>query len=291
MFEGQQAALLTQQGKVIADVRVLCAMNSFYLDFWEPLKDKIVAHLNRYLVADEVEISDPSNDWHMLSVQGARAPALLDELFGRGPLPSQPMQHAMIHFDASPICVVQASHFGEPGFDLIIATTAITHVAQQLTEKGKQFSVTWIGEEAQNILRVEAGVPRYGIDFTEENLLLEVGLDNAVSFTKGCYLGQEVVERIRSRGHVNKKLAGLLLNGQRSARPGDVISSDGKEIGAITSAVQSPALGGPIALGYLHKDFWTPGMTVTVVHDATSITAKVTQLPFYSRQKELISPS
>ena len=291
MFDGQQAAILTQQGKVIADVRVLCAMNSFYLDFWEPLKDKIVAHLNRYLVADEVEISDPSENWHMLSVQGPRAPALLDELFGHSPLPSQPMQHAMIHFDASPICVVQASPFGEPGFDLIIATTAIAHVAQQLTDKGKQLSATWVGEEAQNILRVEAGVPRYGVDFTEENLLLEVGLDNAVSFTKGCYLGQEVVERIRSRGHVNKRLVGLLLNGQESARPGDVISSDGKEIGAISSSVQSSALARPIALGYLHKDFWTPGTSVSVVHDAATIAATVTQIPFYSRQKELVSPS
>src|SRR5215467_2387971 len=121
MFEGQQATVLTQQGKVIADVRVLCAMNSLYLDFWEPLKEKILAHLNRYLVADEVEITDPSENWQMLSVQGPRSGEMLDELFGHTPLPSEPMQHGMIHFDGSPICVVQASRFGEPGFDLIIA--------------------------------------------------------------------------------------------------------------------------------------------------------------------------
>lgn len=280
MFEGQQATLLTQQGKVIADVRVLCAMNSFYLDFWEPLKDKILAHLNRYLVADEVEINDPSENWQMLSVQGPRAPALLGELFGHSPLPSHPAQHAMIQFDDSPICVVHANRFGEPGFDLIVATTALGHVAKQLTETGKKFSAAWVGEEAQEILRIEAGVPLYGVDFSEESLLLEVGLDNAVSFTKGCYLGQEVVERIRSRGHVNRKLSGLLLDGDEIARPGDQVSAGDKQIGVITSSVHSPSLKRPIALGYIHRDFWTPGTVVSVAHRDGSLAATVTELPF-----------
>jgi len=286
MFEGQQAALLTQQGKVIADVRVLCAMNSFYLDFWQPLKEKIVAHLNRYLVADEVEIADPSENWHMLSVQGPRAPVLLDELFGHGQLPSQPMQHVMIHFDGSPICVVQASHFGEPGFDLIISTTAIVHVTQVLTDNGKNFSANWVGEEAQEILRLEAGVPRYGVDFSEDNLLLEVGLDNAVSFTKGCYLGQEVVERIRSRGHVNKKLVGLSLDGPEPARAGESILAGDKEVGAITSSVNSPALGRPIALGYVHRDAWAPGTKLVVKHAGTVIPATVIELPFIGPKQQ-----
>ena len=95
----------------------------------------------------------------------------------------------------------------------------------------------WVGEQAQNILRIEAGIPRYGIDFSEDNLLLEVALDDAVSFTKGCYLGQEVVERIRSRGHVNKKLCGLVLDGNTPASSGDKISAGNKEVGQITSSV------------------------------------------------------
>src|SRR5262249_21758688 len=161
----------------------------------------------------------PSENWQMLSVQGPAAPALLNELFTASSLPSQPNQHGMVEFDGSPICIVQTSHFGEPGFDLIIAKTAISHVAEQLTERGKKFSAAWVGEQAQEILRIEAGIPRYGVDFNEDNLLLEVGLDNAVSFTKGCYLGQEVVERIRSRGHVNKKLMGLLIDGNEPGGP------------------------------------------------------------------------
>src|SRR4029077_19716344 len=244
-FAGQHATLLTQQGKVIADVRVLCALNSFYLDFLENLKEKILAHLNRYLVADEVEIADRSSEYATLSVQGPQSEALLRKLVGQAELPAHSLQHAMVNIDATAICAVYASHTGETGFDLIAPIANLPNIAHRLTEAGKQFAAAWVGEEAQNILRIEAGIPRYGVDFTEDNLLLEVGLDDAVSFTKGCYLGQEVVERIRSRGHVNKRLCGLLLDSAVAADAGDQLHADGKEAGRMTSSVISPRLGRP----------------------------------------------
>jgi len=101
-----------------------------------------------------------------------------------------------------------------------------------------------------------------------------------VSFNKGCYLGQEVVERIRSRGHVNRKLCGLSLDGQTPAESGDMIQVDGKEIGHVTSSTVSPRLKRPIALGYLQKDFWNPGTTVTINRAGAQIRAVVTALPF-----------
>ena len=276
-FDGQQAMILNQQGKVLADVRVLCAMNSFYLDFWEPLKEKIVVHLNRYLVADEVEINDPSANWKMLSMQGPRAQELLAQVFGHVELPSRPAQHTMVQFDDSPICVVRADHSGQSGYDLVVEKSLLAAFAQRLTQLG----AFWVGEEAQKTLRIEAGIPRYGVDFTEDNLLLEVGLDDAVSFTKGCYLGQEVVERIRSRGHVNKKLCGLLLDGDEPANFGDPISAAAdKEVGRITSSVVSLALNRPIALGYVSKDCWSVGTNLSVQRENGPITATVTALPF-----------
>jgi folate-binding protein YgfZ len=129
-------------------------------------------------------------------------------------------------------------------------------------------------------LRTEAGVPRYGIDFTEDNLLLEVGIDNAVSFTKGCYLGQEVVERIRSRGHVNKKLVGLLVTATEPLAAGDLILAADQEIGQVTSATHSPALKTTIALGYVHKAFWHAGAALRIKHDTTLLAATVADLPF-----------
>jgi folate-binding protein YgfZ len=281
-FAGQYATLLTQQGKVIADVRVLCSLNSFYLDFWENLKGKILDQLNRYLVADEVEIADRSDEYSILSIQGTRSEPLLRDLMGQAELPDQLWHHTMVNIDGAAVCVVSASYTGEPGFDLIAPQSSLANLARNLTDAGKRFSATWIGEEAQNILRVEAGMPRYGIDFSEDNLLLEVGIDHSVSFSKGCYLGQEVVERIRSRGHVNRKLSGLVLHGSEAASPSDAITAGEKEAGRVTSSVFSPRLKRPIALGYLHKDFWSPGTEVFIRRGDARVRATVTPLPFSS---------
>ena len=117
-----------------------------------------------------------------------------------------------------------------------------------------------------------------GVDFGEDNLLLEVGIDNAVSFTKGCYLGQEVVERIRSRGHVNRKLCGLLIDGAQAVDPGDIVQMESREVGRITSSVISPRLQRPIALGYLHRDFCAPDTAVAIGRSLRHAT--VAALPF-----------
>jgi folate-binding protein YgfZ len=279
-FDGQYAALLTQQGKVVADVRVLCSLNSFYLDCWEHLKDKILDHLNRYLVADEVEITDRSQEYAMLSLQGPNAVDVLRTVTESSELPQRARQHAMVTIQGAAVCVVRDSDTSEPGFDLIIPRTHLLTIAQRLTETGKQFAAVWVGEDAHDVLRIEAGVPRYGIDFSEDNLLLEVGLDDAVSFTKGCYLGQEVVERIRSRGHVNKRLAGLRLGSEQHLSAGDLILAGDKETGQITSWTDSPALGTTIALGYLHKDHWHAGAAVDIRHGPKLLAATVTDLPF-----------
>jgi folate-binding protein YgfZ len=279
-FDGQYATLLTQQGKVIADVRVLCSLNSFYLDFWESLKGKIVDHLNRYLVADEVEIADRSDEYATLSVQGPRSEALLRELVGQVELPRLLSAHTMIHSDGAAVCVVNANHTGEAGFDLIIPRAVLGNIARRLTEMGSRFSARWVGEETLDILRVEAGIPRHGVDFTEDNLLLEVGIEHAASFNKGCYLGQEVVERIRSRGHVNRKLCGLLIEGPSAAKAGDLVQADGKDVGKVTSSIISPRLKRPIALAYVHKDYWAPGTEVTIQAGDLWITATVSRLPF-----------
>ena len=275
MFEGQQAAILTQQGKVIADVRVLCSLNSFYLDFWDARKEKILTHLNRYLVADEVEIHDPNEQWKMVSLQGPKARAILNQVLGNTELPVQLNHHGMVQFDGNPVCVVRADRSGYGGYDLIVLTSQLATFAQRLTELG----AAWVGAQAQNILRIEAGVPRYGVDFSEDNLLLEVALDDAVSFSKGCYLGQEVVERIRSRGHVNKQLCGLLLDGSTPASPGDKVNAGDKEVGQVTSSVASVAIQRPIALGYVNKDFWAEGTKLILHHNGREIGATVTARP------------
>jgi folate-binding protein YgfZ len=150
-----------------------------------------------------------------------------------------------------------------------------------LIEKAFESSPVWVGAAAQEILRVEAGIPRYGVDMDQDNLLLETGLESHVSFSKGCYLGQEVVERIRSRGHVNKKLSGIVLEGSDPAEPGGRIYGGEKEIGAVTSSVISPHLNAPIALAYVHRDFSDPGTPVVWRQGEKTVHGKVVALPFY----------
>jgi folate-binding protein YgfZ len=255
-------------------------VNSVYLDFWNTLTDKILDHLNRYLVADDVEIIDRSSEYVILSLQGPRAEELLTTLSGPTKLPDQLAHHAMINCDDTAVCVVRENRIGAPGFDLIVPKTAAAMVARDLTESGQRLGARWIGYETIDVLRVEAGIPIYGVDITEDNLLLETGLDSHVSFTKGCYLGQEIIERIRSRGHVNRRLRGLLINGTAPASPGDAIRADDKQVGTITSSVASPRLGRAIALGYIHRDHWEPGTQVTVSSTAGLTTALVTAPPF-----------
>ena len=279
-FEGHHATLLNQQGKVLADVRVLYAMNSLYLDFWEPLKEKILAHLNRYLVADEVEIADRSEEYAMLSLQGPRSEALLTDLAGQAEWPKQIAHHAMFDAGNAALCVVRDSHTGETGFDLIIAKADLINVAQRLTEIGRTMGAAWVGQQALETLRIEAGVPIYGTDFTEDNLLLETGLDSHVSFIKGCYLGQEIVERVRSRGHVNRKLCGFLIDGAVPARHGDRIRAGEKQIGTITSSVYSPRLARAVALGYVHRDHWESGTRLAIHGEGLVLNAEVAELPF-----------
>jgi folate-binding protein YgfZ len=134
-----------------------------------------------------------------------------------------------------------------------------------------------------DVLRVEAGRPAFLVDMDEHTIPLEAGLeDRAISFTKGCYIGQEVIVRImhRGQGRVAKKLVGLLLEGNEPPRAASPIVADDREIGRVTSAVRSPALGRAIALGYVHRDFLEPGTPVTVQSPGGRLAATVSRLPF-----------
>lgn len=288
--EGIHAAVLDVQGKILADVRIFCLEDSFLLDLWEPLKEKILTHLNRYLIADDVEISDLTGQYGIVSLQGAKAGLLSRKLFPDCEIPTRELAHRPIRIGAAEGWMTRSTHTGEEGYDLFVAAGEILAAVALIQKAGQEFSLRWIGAQAQEVLRVEAGIPRYGIDMNQENLLLETGLDRAVSFHKGCYLGQEVVERVRSRGHVNKKLVGLILEGDKAAERGSMIRLEEKEIGMVTSSVLSPARQCPLALGYLHRDYIRPGTALAVLSGGKTIPAVVSALPFYRADSPLESP-
>jgi folate-binding protein YgfZ len=244
------------------------------------LKEKVIAQLNRYLVADDVEIGDEAARYGMVSLQGPHALLLLNAIAPRQDPPVHMHGHHLLRVGEREIRAVRSTHTGEEGFDLLIEEGDLAPVVEELERAGAPLSYRWTGLQAQDILRVEAGIPRYGVDMDEDNLLLETGLDQAVSFQKGCYIGQEVIERVRSRGHVNRKLAGIVLAGKSPAERGDNITSDGKEIGRITSSVFSPRLRHAIALGYAHRDYLQPGMSVLIERNGAHVAGTISALPF-----------
>lgn len=279
--QGVYAAILDVHGKIMADVRVFCTDDFILLDLWEAVKEKILQHLNRYIIADDVEIADLADQYGIISLQGPKARPFLRALLPPERIPLEELDHRTSRIGDAEVRVVRSTHTGEEGYDFLIMTKDLSQVASRIQEMGKTFSLQWIGAQAQEILRIEGGIPRYGIDMDENSLLLETGLDQAVSFHKGCYLGQEVIERIRSRGHVNKRLVGMVLEGDTAAERGDTVRAGEKEIGKVTSSVMSPARKRPLAMGYVHRDYLRPGTPVTIEVQGREIPAVVSPLPFY----------
>jgi glycine cleavage system T protein len=279
--EGIYAAFLDIQGKILADARVLCAEGFFLVDLWESRREKILAHLSHYLVADDVEIADLTGEQGVLSLQGPKTSPLMTELLPGGQIPLGALSHRVSQVGGAEVRVIRSPHTGEEGYDLLVETKDLLPVASRIEELGKKFSIEWIGTKALEILRIESGIPRYGIDMDESTLLLETGLEQAVSFDKGCYLGQEVVERIRSRGHVNRRLVGMVLEGDTVAERGGTVRDGEKEIGKVTSSAFSPVRKAPLALGYVHRDYLQAGTPVTVGVRGKNIPAVISSLPFY----------
>src|SRR5581483_12004652 len=220
------------------------------------LRTKIHDVLERHLVMDDVEIEDLGDRTRELGVFG-------DDAFAADLGALAPYHHRIINETR----IAGAPELALPGFHVIGAALPA-------------LDGTPLSDDAWEILRVEAGTPRYGVDMEEDRLVLEANLDDAVSLTKGCYLGQEVVARATARGHINRKLRGLLLDGTTPATRGSKISAPSREdAGHITSSVVSPRLG-PIALAYVHRTVWDPG-TELVVHDPSGDRkARVSDLPF-----------
>ena len=157
--------------------------------------------------------------------------------------------------------IIRATHTAEDGFDVVIDSGHAAQIREALINAGAQP----VGDDTFEVLRIEAGIARYGRDMDETNIVTETNLDDAVSYTKGCYVGQEIIVRIKHRGHVAKKLTGLRFETDRPIEAGTIIkSTDGTEIGKVTSTAFSPTLGNTIGLGYVRYEYLAAGTNVMV---------------------------
>ena len=278
---GCYATLLTRESKVVSDATVLCLEDAIRLELHLRAKDRARAHLERFLVADDVEIEDRTDLETTLGVHGPHAAEVIAAASPGISLPAVELAHTTGVVESVPVLVACARWTGDPGFDVVVPRSSAAEVWKALLSAGASFGLRPVGMEAANILRVEAGIPWVDVDFDESNLVLEVALERAINFKKGCYLGQEIVERASARGHVNKRLVGLAIEGEVTPAAGARLHHQGRETGRITSAVFSPHLRRPIALGYVRRDATAEGTPIDIETSGATAAGVITRLPFY----------
>ena len=252
---GCYAFLLTPQGRIQADLNLLCFSDHFLIDTEAELREKVPQLILKYKVADQVELEDVTARTFAIGLEGPEAAAALSA--AGAPVPAEPYTHLLWN----QWIVANLSASGEPGFRIFGEGAPPELFAE----------IPAATEADVRQVRIENGVPRIGEDIRETTLPQESGQMHAVNFQKGCYIGQEIVERIRARGHVNKKLVRLAIESAEPPPPGTALSADGQEAGEITSAVYSPELGHVAALGYLRVAYAEPGKLL----DACGVAARV----------------
>ncbi len=274
------AAFPNPQGRLVALVRVFRRGGHFLFDTEPETYARLLKDLERYVPAGDFFVRDLTAETTLLSVQGARAREVVAAVLG-GDAASTPRGRARLAtFEGSAVEAARATHTGEDGFDLIVPKERAEALGAALVSAG----AVPAGAEALEVLRVEAGVPRYGVDASDANVVLEVVEESeAVSYTKGCYTGQEIIARIHWRGHVAKKLTGLVFEGDVEVPAGSRLRapSDGREAGRVTSVVFSPRLGRSVGLGLVKYDYLAPGTELKVYDDADAevCAARVEALP------------
>jgi len=255
------AVFPTVQGRLIGVVRVIRGSGaSFLIDTETASHEAVLKTISRFTLAGDFKVSDVTAETALLTVQGEGAAQVVEKVFET---PVSEMSRDGVsetEWQNIAVTIIRASHTGEDGFDLVVDSSRKAELQQALEDAGAQA----IGADTFEILRVEAGIARFGLDMDETSVIPETNLDDAISYTKGCYVGQEIIVRIKHRGHPAKKLTALRFETDQQIEPGAVIrSTENQEIGRVTSAVISPRLGS-IGLGYVRYEHLAEGTRVVV---------------------------
>ena len=286
--EGVWATLLTRKGALLADLVVYQLGDALLLEMEPEGLATAMESLSRYVVSEDVTLANTSDDEALFSLEGPSAAKLVARiLVGRdeNEMAALGRYRFFTDRDGERSLRVSGSHHGPgPAFDLAVPALQATSFLSHLLDVGQPLGLRLAGWHVQEIRRIEGGIPLLGTDMDASHLPLEAGLDDAISFHKGCYIGQEYVVRLAHRGHLNRKLTGLALTGQKVPQAGDEILTsdreDARAAGGITSAVFSPSLQKPIAMGYVQSAFLEPGTELTVRSGGEALGAQVTELPF-----------
>ncbi len=250
------ACVLSAKGRINADVYITTDGESYLLDTEPEMRDQLTARLDRYIIADDVGLADASNDFALFHVIGPNTPAA-----------------------KGAVAVRSANRFGCAGTDIWLPRASHEEAVQALSAQ-----LPLCARDCAEMFRIEQGIPRWGAELSEGIIPTEANLEtSAIDYSKGCYIGQEVVSRIKMSGQTNKRLCGLVARATGPLRSGMRLTAvDGKEVGAVTSATDSRRLGKRIALGFVKRGFNSIGMQLLGRHEGSDATTEleIVRLPF-----------
>jgi len=297
------AAFPNVQGRLIASVRVVRLNDeqanqtdtadlpqpgtqknlgpTFLIDTEAATHQAVMRTIERFTLAGDFRVLDVTEQTVLLTVQGKGARSKVLSVLGEAAAGLKTNEALQTSWQESDVAIIHATHTGEDGFDLIVNAPEASRLWDALHTAGARP----VGYDALEILRIEAGIPRYGTDMDDTNVVTEAALDEAVSYTKGCYVGQEIIARIKYRGHVAKKLTGIKFTQAVMVKAGATVKSmDNKEVGRVTSTTYSPYLGRTIALGYVKYDYLASETEVKVTAERGDVETRIAELPFVKRE-------
>jgi aminomethyltransferase len=262
---GLYAFFLNDKGRIIADANIFRLGNEYFLDTEPESTPLLQTHLDKYIIADDATVEDEASRWSVIDLEGPQSEAALR---GLG-LPVPDSAFGIASFEKGFVACVSST--GSAGFRIWVPPIEFPAFSSKLREA----EIPEANEDESRIVRLENGRPRFGEDISDRYLVPETQVSNAVHFNKGCYLGQEIVERVRSRGQVHRLLTPIAIEGDTPPPAGTRLFANGVAVAEITSAVYSPALKRVVGLAYVRSEAAATKPEMTVADSEPPIRARV----------------
>ena len=280
--QGTVGLLLNPQGHILAEVETFAREESILASSHAVIRERTFATFDKFIIMDDVILEDVTDSTGSLDLAGPHVAALLVEFGVRKFVDWPLLAHEEINVGQIPCRLVRRELAGNPAATLITGREHLPTVWHELAVGVRNHGGRPAAMEALNSIRLECGIPWFGLDYDDKQIPHEAGLEHShINYEKGCYTGQEIVERVRSRGHVNRRLTELRFSASEALAPGTKLLYEGNEIGSVTSSAFSPRLGQAIGLGYLRREQSAVGTRI----DAAGIPAEVIAPPVLVERK------
>lgn len=261
---GTLALLLNPQGHILAELEVYKQADKLLTLSHASVRERTVATLDKYIIMDDVELTERTDEVGSLAIEGPRAAEIVKQSCGIALEELPEMAILDLNVCGIPCHLLRRSHFGSLGAQFITKRERLAELWEKFLEASRAEHGEPIGMTALNSLRLEAGIPWFPVDFNDMTIPHEAALETThISFSKGCYTGQEIVERVRSQGRVNRRRVRLKFSSSQPPAFGTRLLAEGAEIGIVTSAAYSPAAATAIGMGYLRREQNAPGSRVS----------------------------